>query len=206
MSTDTWPEVAQPMWNQNRVKKKLGISWVKTLPNPANERKILQRSLESHHLQAETTDITKEFLEKESQPQQNFHKACLTKEEYWRLKSCSLWLKAGDRNSSFFHKQAQAKKCTNGISKIKDGAITHKDNASIKKAASLHFKSLYSEGKNMDQSSDMNNVVPSLITVEMNNLLEGKVTKNEVKDALFDMDPDKALGPDGFTARFLQSC
>ena len=52
----------------------------------------------------------------------------------------------------------------------------------------------------------MIDVVPSLSTVETNHLLEAKVTKNEVKDALFDMDPDKALGPDGFTARFLQSC
>ena len=52
----------------------------------------------------------------------------------------------------------------------------------------------------------MTDVVPSLITVEMNHLLEAKVTKNEVKDALFDMDPDKALGLDGFTARFLQYC
>eukprot|EP00253_Pinus_taeda_P010786 PITA_10786 len=174
-------------------------------PISANERKTLQRSLESHHLQAETTDITKEFLDKEAQLQQNYHKACLTEEEYWRLKSRSLWLKVGDRNSSFFHKQAQARKYTNAISEIKDGTITHKDNASIKKATSLHFKSLYRKDKNIDQSSDMIDVVPSLITVEMNHLLEAKVTKNEVKDALFDMDLDKALGPDGFTARFLQS-
>eukprot|EP00253_Pinus_taeda_P010912 PITA_10912 len=195
------------VWEEKlrRVKTTLK-SWVKTLPNPANERKILQRSLESHHLQAETADITKEFLDKEAQLHQNFHKACLTEEEYWRLKSRSLWLKVGDINSSFVHKQAQARKCTNAISKIKDGTITHKDNASIKKAASLHFKSLYSEDKNLDQSSNMIDVVPSLITVELNHLLEAKVTKNEVKDPLFDMDPGKALGPDGFTARFLQSC
>eukprot|EP00253_Pinus_taeda_P017348 PITA_17348 len=117
-----------------------------------------------------------------------------------------LWLKVGDRNSSFFHKQAQARKCTNAISEIKDGTITHKDNASIKKVASLHFQSLYSEDKNLDQSSYMIDIVPSLITVEMNHLLEAKVTKNEVKDAHFAMDPDKAPRPDGFTARFLQSC
>eukprot|EP00253_Pinus_taeda_P013757 PITA_13757 len=148
----------------------------------------------------------KPISDKEAQLHQNFHKACLTEEEYWRLKSRSLWLKVGDRNSSFVHKQAQAMKCTNAISEIKDGTITHKDNTSIKKAASLHFKSLYSEDKNLDQSSDMIDVVPSLITVELNHLLEAKVTKNEVKDPLFDMDPGKALGPDGFTARFLQSC
>lgn len=52
----------------------------------------------------------------------------------------------------------------------------------------------------------MTDVVPSLITIEMNHLLEAKVTKNEVKDALFTMDPDKAPRPDGFIARFLQSC
>ena len=40
----------------------------------------------------------------------------------------------------------------------------------------------------------------------MNEILEAKVTKDEVKKALFDMDPDKAPGPDGFSARFLQVC
>ena len=75
----------------------------------------------------------------------------------------------------------------------KYGTITHKDNASIKKVASLHFKSLYNEDKNLDQISDMIDVVPSLITIEMNHLLEAKATKNEVKDALFTMDPDKPL-------------
>ena len=50
----------------------------------------------------------------------------------------------------------------------------------------------------------MMDVVPSLITTEMNHILEAKVTKNEVKDALFAMDPDKAPGSNGFSARFLQ--
>eukprot|EP00253_Pinus_taeda_P004055 PITA_04055 len=71
------------VWEEKlrRVKRDLQ-SWVKTLPNPANERKILQHSLESHHLQSETIDITKEFLDKEAQLMQNFHKACLVEEEY----------------------------------------------------------------------------------------------------------------------------
>lgn len=168
--------------------------------------KKIQHMLEVHQLQAETTDITKEILDKEALFQQNYHKACLAEEEYWRLKSRSLWLKAGDRNSSFFHKQAQARKCTNSISEIKDGIIIHKGNANIKKAASLHFEIMYSEEAILDQNSEMLDGIPSLISADMNHLLEAKVTKNEVKATLFAMNPDKAPGPDGFSARFLQIC
>jgi hypothetical protein len=100
----------------------------------------------------------------------------LAEEEYWRLKSRSLWLKAGDRNSSFFHKQAQARKCSNSISEIKEENTIHKDNTSIKKAAFLHFKNLYSEEEELGQNSKLLEVVPLLIT-KMNQLLEAKVTK-----------------------------
>ena len=154
-------------------------------------------------MQLEDAEITKEALDKEAHLQQKFHKACLAEEEYWRQKSRSLWLKAGDRNSSFFHKQAQARKCSNSISDIKEENTIHNDNTSIKRATFLHFKNLYSEEVEMGQNSKLLEVVPLLITAKMNQLLEEKVTKNEVKDSLFVMYPNKAPGPDGFTARFL---
>jgi len=64
-----------------RVKRDLK-SWAKSLPNPANERKKIQCTLEIHHLEAEKSNITKEILDKEAQLQQKYHKACLAKEEY----------------------------------------------------------------------------------------------------------------------------
>eukprot|EP00253_Pinus_taeda_P001999 PITA_01999 len=48
--------------------------------------------------------------------------------------------------------------------------------------------------------------VPNLILAKKNQLLEAEVTNEEIKAALFAMEPDKAPGPDGFTARFLQTC
>jgi len=48
--------------------------------------------------------------------------------------------------------------------------------------------------------------VPSLITTRKKQFLEAEVTNNEIKIALFAMEPDKAPGLDGFTARFLQNC
>jgi hypothetical protein len=178
-------------------------SWAKHLPNLATKRKKIQSALELHHLHSEDAEITKEALDKEAQLQQNFHKAWLAEEEYWRKKSRSLWLKAGDKNSSFFHKQAQARKWSNAILEIKEENITHKDNTSIKRATFLHFKNLYYEEEEMGQNSKLLEVVPLLITTKMNQLLEAKVTKSEVKDALYAMDPDKAPGLDGFTTRFL---
>eukprot|EP00253_Pinus_taeda_P003795 PITA_03795 len=199
------PDLGPIPFRLRRTKSALKC-WAKTLPNPAAERKNLQNQLDAHHLLSEEAYVTREILKKEVQLQQHFHKACLAEEECWRLKSRCLWLKAGDRNSSFFHKQAQAKKCFNSIAEIKGDTTNHKDFASIKRAAFLHFKNLYSEDVNLVQNCCLLDWVPPSISAEMNRQLEAKVTKAEVKNALSAMDPDKAPGPDGFFAKFLQSC
>eukprot|EP00253_Pinus_taeda_P036647 PITA_36647 len=63
---------------------------------------------------------------------------------------------------------------------------------------------MYSEGVETSQNHNLLDVVPNLISAKMNQALEGKITKDEVREALFAMEPDKAPGLDGFTPRFLQ--
>ena len=94
--------------------------WAKTLSNLATERKTIKAALVSHQNGMENAGLTKDLLDQETQLQQRYHKACLAEEEYWKLKSCNLWLKAGDRNTAYFHKQAQARKYFNNISEIKE--------------------------------------------------------------------------------------
>eukprot|EP00253_Pinus_taeda_P034134 PITA_34134 len=122
------------------------------------------------------------------------------------MKSRNLWLKAGDRNTAYFHKQAQARKCFNTISEIKEEGDIHKDFDHIKGAAFTHFQKLYSEDKDPSHYPELLENIPAVISQRRNEFLEAKVTKDEVKKALFNMDPNKALGPDGFSARFLQAC
>ena len=43
-------------------------------------------------------------------------------EEHWRLKSKSLWLQAGDMNTSCFHKHAKARQYRNNVKEIKISA------------------------------------------------------------------------------------
>ena len=55
--------------------------------------------------------VTQELWNQEADLQKELHRAYKEEEEeYWRYKSRSLWLLAGDKNTSFFHKQAEALK------------------------------------------------------------------------------------------------
>jgi len=45
-------------------------------------------------------------------------KALKDEEMILRLKSRSLWLQAGDKNTSFFHKQTKTRQCRNRVEEI----------------------------------------------------------------------------------------
>jgi len=77
---------------------------------------------------------------------------------------------------------------------------------SIKRETFSHFNNLYSKEGVMDQNSNFLDVVPSKITSKMNQQLEAKVTRKEIKVSLFAMEPDRTPRPDGFTSIFPQSC
>jgi hypothetical protein len=47
-------------------------------------------------------------------------------------------------------------------------------------------------------------IIPGLIKEDVNTKLTKEVTQQEIKEALDQMNPDKAPGPDGFTSRFYQ--
>eukprot|EP00253_Pinus_taeda_P009304 PITA_09304 len=194
------------LWNPNKfslISESLNTHWNLLKLQHLESKEII--SLVNVYAPNNAAEITNEELEKEAKLQQNFHKACLAEEEYWRLNSRSLWLKSGDRNSSFFHKQAQARKGRNSITEIKEKNSVLKDFASIKKAASDHFEKLYREEIGAEQNDNLLDAVPNLITPKMNQVLESKITHKETKEALFAMDPDKAPRLDGFTPRFLQT-
>eukprot|EP00253_Pinus_taeda_P022753 PITA_22753 len=106
------------VWEKNKKSTKATLKeWVKTPPNTfTTHRKEIVQQLADLQWEMEDKDITTHELEKEQVAQLASFSSFRKEEEFWRLKSRSLWLKAGDQNTTFFHRQYRACLSQNHIS------------------------------------------------------------------------------------------
>eukprot|EP00253_Pinus_taeda_P001985 PITA_01985 len=214
-------EVVSEVWNRHvlgspffvweeklcALKKRLK-EWAKTLKTPAAKRKEALDNLAALQSSMEDSAVTQSLLQKEVELQKALHKASRDEEEYWRQKSRNLWLQAGNKNTSFFHKQAEACKQFKNVSEIRSHDTVVKYFEGIKRAAFTFFKELYSATADppIDTNAYPISLIPLCVQDSVNTMLTAPISLDELKKALDCMEPNKAPGPDGFTARFLQSC
>jgi hypothetical protein len=125
-------------------------------------------------------------------------------EMMWLQRSRIAWLREGDRNTSYFHRQAVWRARKNRIKKLRESnGDWHESRSELEQLAFNFFKSLYEAGPRVC-SNELLELVGAKVTDEMNTQLCREVTEKENSDALFQMGPLKAPGPDGFPARFFQ--
>ena len=117
------------VWEHKLKATKLALKeWVKYLSNSLTAlRKVVVQQLADLQLELESSDITIQALEKEKETQYVSFQSFKHEEEYWRLKSRSLWLNYGDHNTTFFKPhQYRARLSQNHISYITsaDGTVS----------------------------------------------------------------------------------
>eukprot|EP00253_Pinus_taeda_P016670 PITA_16670 len=195
------------IWEQKlKLTKKALKEWIKKpVQNPTSQRVAAIQALHTLQNDMESKNINEELLDLEKKAQRAAYQSFRKEEEYWRLKSRSLWLKAGDRNTSFFHRQYRARLSRNFIAEIKTstGQIC-KGFQQVKEAAETHFQNLYNpdaQGEEVDDAEFLT-LIPSLISPEDNSDLCKLVSEEEIIKIIWSMDSDKAPGPDGFTIHF----
>ena len=142
---------------------------------------------------------------KETELQKSFFQACRVEEEYWRQKSRSMWLESGDKNTTYFHKQAEARKNYKAMTEVYYQGTLVKDFEDIKKAAFTTFKDLLStpDDEPLNPSSHPFELIPHLVQDADNLRLTALISMKELKIALFCMKPDSSPGPDGVHCQIL---
>ena len=180
--------------------------WIKNpIKIPTTQRKESTQILENLQMEFEKKDITRIDLEEEQAAQAKKFRSFCQEEEFLRLKSRFLWLKAGDRNTSYFHRQCRIRLSKNHISEIttSDGTLL-KGQDQIKLAAKSHYQFLFKDNNegNEGVSTEFLSHIPPLVNTEDNSVLSEHFTEEEICDIIWAMEPDKAPGSDNFSIHF----
>lgn len=122
-------------------------------------------------------------------------------EMLWLQQSRITWLKEGHRNTQYFHRKAVWRARKNLIRRLRKSDGTWCSVPSdMERMASSYFQELYTKDPTLSYETVLG-CIDTKVTQQMNDLLDAPFSEKEVADALFQIGPIKAPGPDGFTTR-----
>ncbi|GJS37389.1 RNA-directed DNA polymerase, eukaryota [Tanacetum coccineum] len=112
------------------------------------------------------------------------------------------WSIEGDENSKFFHGSLNKNRSQSNIRGIMvDGEWVDKPSM-VKSEFFQHFQQRFAEPAYTRATIDMN--FPNVLSDSQKDMLEGDVSKEELKRAVWGCGTDKSPGPDGFTFGFIR--
>lgn len=126
-------------------------------------------------------------------------------EEYWKQRSRQLWLILGDKNTGFFHASTRGKRARNQLTVLENAQgeeVFGKEQ--IVTTINDYYQSIFTS-LNSEPSDVVSKAIQPSISHATNEKLTYIPSAAEIKEALFSIHPDKAPGPDGFSASFFQS-
>ncbi|XP_019251097.1 PREDICTED: uncharacterized protein LOC109230013 [Nicotiana attenuata] len=147
-----------------------------------------------------------ELIDKEKQLEQELEKWVKIEESVYKQKSRVQWLKLGDSNSRYFFAQMKQRNSTNGIQMLVDDTgrqLVLDDD--IEAEVIGYYRTLLGSKDEAIPAIDPN-VIKMGYTLNREQQLQliNKVTKEEIGEALKEINDLKAPGYDGFNAVFFK--
>lgn len=134
-----------------------------------------------------------------------YKETVIDEERLLKHKAKIQWLREGDANSSYFHDMIKGRVSKNRISEIKDKQGNSFQGNNVVACFVTHFEEFFKEDNAIYPIDDPDSLFSKKLDAETAMGLIGDVTDVEIKTALFDIDDDKASGPDGYTSKFFKA-
>lgn len=155
----------------------------------------------------ETVPLSYEKLCYRTQINSELLKILDEEELYWFKRSHENWLHKGDNNTKYFHRIANGRKRKKTIFSLQDEGQTIEGDQNLLEHATNYYKNLFGPA-----GSNRLKLSPNLfennrkLSPTDNEELCKPFSEIEIKDALFQMEHNKAAGPDKIPIEFFQKC
>ena len=147
--------------------------------------------------------LTMEEAEAKKEAKDYFKKWVSLEEIHWRQKSRETWLKAGDRNTGFFHRMANSHLRKNTIARIRINGDWISDEIELRKGIADACQAWLSN--DLAWRAEIDGLPFATLSPEEAGNLEMPFREEEILTAINETDGDKAPGPDGFSMAFWQA-
>ncbi|XP_019267319.1 PREDICTED: uncharacterized protein LOC109244651 [Nicotiana attenuata] len=197
----------QTVWHKLKRTKKL-VKDLNTKHYKGLEGKIKEARKELQTIQEDMSNRMQdtELIEKEKILKQELEKWVQIEESVYKQKSRVQWLKLGDSNSGYFFAQMKHRNSTNGIQILTDdmGRQLVLDDEIEAEVLGYYRKLLGSKDDSIPAINPNVIKMGTTLSREQQMHLIRQVTKEEIGEALKEINDLKALGYDGFNAVFFK--
>ncbi|XP_052627262.1 uncharacterized protein LOC128133760 [Lactuca sativa] len=162
------------------------------------ELEAVQADLDKEPFNSELRDLEAIFLVE-------FNKAYAEEESFLKQKAKVGWLKEGDSNSKYFHKVVKGKIIRNNIKAVMNDEGNWIEGEDVPKVFIEYFSKFLGAAIPCAEINNPHSLFSKKLDLVQAVEMVKVVTDEEIKNALFDIDDDKAPGPDGFSAKFFKS-
>ncbi|GAV88645.1 hypothetical protein CFOL_v3_32067 [Cephalotus follicularis] len=142
---------------------------------------------------------------KEKELRKEVGQAARMEEAFFKQKSRIQWLKEGDSNTAYFHRMAKVRQSKNHFVRIRyDTGIWVESEEGFAQVAVNYFTNIIGSF-NQEVGSYNLSEYDKRITGEQVRSLGSPISRQEVKDVMWSLNPSKAPGLDGYNGSFYRA-